>query len=112
MAKRCVEPSATVMSARPGDRLGVARNGAGEENLGIFGQAAVLVKAAGGLKRLRARQDRMALGLGFDVHFDRRTISVMALVVASQHLFVQRQPVLKSMTGRADADDRLSRLAG
>ena len=35
----------------------------------------------------------------------------MTLVVSAQHLLVQGQPVLKSVTGGADADDRLARLA-
>src|SRR5438034_7351050 len=111
MTQRCVENTATTVEPGPGDRLGVAGNGAGEENLGIFGQTTVLVKTAGGLKRLYVCQDGMVFGLGFDVHLDRRAAAVMTLVVSTQHLLVQGQPILKSVTGGANADDRLARLA-
>src|SRR5437867_2285316 len=59
--QRRVENAASLVHARPGDRLAVLGNAAGQDDVEIFGVSGVLVEAALRLERLDAIQDRTFL---------------------------------------------------
>ena len=103
-----VKNPAALIIAGPGDRLGLAWNAAGEQNVHVLGQPRVFVERAFGLEGFETGQQRVILALGNKMDVRQLPLAEMALVVATQNLLVEIEPILKGVAGRAQADDRLT----
>src|SRR5438132_13711350 len=108
MSERGVEDAGALVQARPGDRLLVAGNAAGEQDFRVLAQTAVSIQTSRRREGFKTSQDRMLFGRFPDLHPGCRSRAVVTLVVAAENFLIEFQPVLKSLAGAAHPHDRLA----